>query len=1106
MIKTIYVTTPCMNVADTIDRTIMSVLSQAGDFYIRYHIQDGGSTDGTVARLLWWQFQLAASNFPLQCLGVDFTYTSEPDTGMYDALFKGLAATQATPERFMTWINGDDMFMPGAFDFVANVDKQFSADQISWVGGAVSIFLGNLPNSTFDRPIPRAAIQAGLCDGTHWDFVQQEGTFFRKSLWDAIDPNKTIRPLRLAGDWNLWRLFAKKASLVQARFPLGTFRIRPQQLSDRLRDEYLSEIEALVPAGDRRQALKDLADSGSVYRRVFQLNYKQKTMAVIDELQNSTLRTRYQKVFDKPIELAGDAPSTKKVFQGASADTPLVTHRRDVISADRNILAFDANWQFPAITEQHAFNCIRDSNFVPVGMTYVAYPWANLIDKLQANAPDKIDHLLWFRDFCRQIPKSSIKVTVCQHIKMKDFLHLFDEAGISVVFWTHATFADTTITKCQSPTLFPFPLYPVQVPKALPTSGPEADGMLRKYLFSFIGARANQYYLTEARNWILDLLKDDPRGLIIGRGGWHYEHVVYDHQIKGSAESASAESLVDTSSSVQFLESLKQSTFSLCPSGSGPNSIRLWESIGAGSIPVILADTWAPPGNQRLWEMAAVFCKEDPEEIKALPDRLAKIAADPEQLVSMRHAMRQLWLLYGPQSFVTDVQEFILSHTDGIGSRLTKSVSGYSTGTLIEEALNLNLGAELLRHCASALLLDPLEFLERLEKNARLAMAIESARTAQSRDSALVQHFDAVLDRAKRKSQKSSPSAPAVVRNAAPKICLFGRHGNRTPLSYEPIRRVIGSRLEFVENPIQADLIVSGFNIDFRDNIDTLLPVLKSTHKPKLAVISEEPLWDITWSGPFRGKTGQIFAKETEINYTFLGHETSDIFDFKRIPYFLLTSNSYPVRYANMISRFAKLSPKEMSDRWAKATIPAAFFMEKRKGEAYSAVFPERDVAALSAYRTSVAECMETPGVVRSGKGWNNESRRQDLPDWHLDKLARLDGQTRILSAFENVHQRNYITEKIFDAFAVGAVPVYWASPKHRIFDLISDQSFLNSYTQNPQESADMIMSFTPDQAFAEAWLVSAVRLVEIFSDAARIQEERRRVVQSALQSIFSIL
>ncbi len=43
---------------------------------------------------------------------------------------------------------------------------------------------------------------------------------------------------------------------------------------------------------------------------------------------------------------------------------------------------------------------------------------------------------------------------------------------------------------------------------------------------------------------------------------------------------------------------------------------------------MILADNWAPPGDARLWQAAAVFCPEDRDALRALPDRLAALAAD----------------------------------------------------------------------------------------------------------------------------------------------------------------------------------------------------------------------------------------------------------------------------------------------------------------------------------------------------------------------------------------------------------------------------------------------------------------------------------------------
>ena len=49
------IVTPVFNGARFLDETILSVLAQAGPFGLRYHVQDGGSTDGTVEKLAAWK-------------------------------------------------------------------------------------------------------------------------------------------------------------------------------------------------------------------------------------------------------------------------------------------------------------------------------------------------------------------------------------------------------------------------------------------------------------------------------------------------------------------------------------------------------------------------------------------------------------------------------------------------------------------------------------------------------------------------------------------------------------------------------------------------------------------------------------------------------------------------------------------------------------------------------------------------------------------------------------------------------------------------------------------------------------------------------------------
>lgn len=45
----------------------------------------------------------------------------------------------------------------------------------------------------------------------------------------------------------------------------------------------------------------------------------------------------------------------------------------------------------------------------------------------------------------------------------------------------------------------------------------------------------------------------------------------------------------------QFAETLWRSKFGLCPRGHGTSSIRFFETMAAGRVPVIIADEWVPP-------------------------------------------------------------------------------------------------------------------------------------------------------------------------------------------------------------------------------------------------------------------------------------------------------------------------------------------------------------------------------------------------------------------------------------------------------------------------------------------------------------------------------
>jgi glycosyltransferase involved in cell wall biosynthesis len=258
------IVTPVLNGRKFLDQTILSVLGQAGRFSIRYHIQDGGSKDGTLDLLAAWKERFVRG-FPVSCEGIEFSFASVPDRGVYDAVNRGFAACGDSDA--MAWINADDRFEPGAFALVEEIFKSYA--DINWLTGRTTLIDedGTILFLSPIVPFPRKAIEAGIFDGRFAGpyFIQQEGTFWRSTLWKkagGLNPN-----FRLAGDFDLWRRFAKQSELVVADTILGCFRFRAGQLSANMAS-YQAEIDASLSADEKKiraKVSKTYARAGFAY-------------------------------------------------------------------------------------------------------------------------------------------------------------------------------------------------------------------------------------------------------------------------------------------------------------------------------------------------------------------------------------------------------------------------------------------------------------------------------------------------------------------------------------------------------------------------------------------------------------------------------------------------------------------------------------------------------------------------------------------------------------------------------------------------------------------------------------------------------------------------
>jgi len=221
---------PVLNGARFIEASIESVRAQQhGDWQLL--VMDGGSTDGSLDIA-----QRHATEDPR------IEVHSAPDTGQYQALSRGL--DQASGE-VLSWLNADDLYTSWALDTAA---LAFEETGSAWVSGQPAQWdaTGRLRSILPLGHVSQARLAAGWHHDELFGCLQQESLFFRRTLWTGLSDTDRTRfaSARLAGDFLLWKLFARQAPLTVLSSVLGGFRVHGANRSIRHREEYQAEAYA----------------------------------------------------------------------------------------------------------------------------------------------------------------------------------------------------------------------------------------------------------------------------------------------------------------------------------------------------------------------------------------------------------------------------------------------------------------------------------------------------------------------------------------------------------------------------------------------------------------------------------------------------------------------------------------------------------------------------------------------------------------------------------------------------------------------------------------------------------------------------------------------
>ena len=328
-------------------------------------------------------------------------------------------------------------------------------------------------------------------------------------------------------------------------------------------------------------------------------------------------------------------------------------------------------------------------------------------------------------------------------------------------------------------------------------------------------------------------------------------------------------------------------------------------------------------------------------------------------------------------------------------------------------------------------------------------------------------------------------------------ISMFGKHANRTPFSYAAFIKFFNRNNIIIDNESESpDIICSGFHIDIaaeRNSIKNKNPFVK------ILIVSEEPLWDMTWhKNPFENK--QI-CNSTGFEYFYINHFNSKVFHFSNIPYFITTEPKYIARYLMLLSLHENLTPSSLLSYWSNVKNLISCFAEKRVDKKY--IVSKNGYHTHSNFRSILIEQLVGFGGAQiEGKGWNTDSPRQILPDWHADKLAKTFKNSKFMMAIENTDAPSYVTEKVFDAFSTLSIPVVVKSQVQELEKTFGDAAVV-SITNENVNLIKLLLDIRIDLDFAELYLNNLRKLLSLFRNVEQIDKQISCHTSSLTQEII---
>lgn len=208
------------------------------------------------------------------------------------------------------------------------------------------------------------------------------------------------------------------------------------------------------------------------------------------------------------------------------------------------------------------FLCYKQLSEKKCNINYLAIPWTQILNSTWLDFPNKKSYQYYVSQLLDTQINQEDNITTCQHDDYIKLEPIFRKLKIKIVY---SPLHDINNS------LDGIEIRPIPFTNSF-NFNKETN---KDIMFSFVGAYSTHDLRKSMRNRIYG-----PN--IIYRDFYHVDSSLFNGRNKHTLEE-------------EYANILQRSKFSLCPRGSSPSSVRFWESLAAGAIPILISDNWVLP-------------------------------------------------------------------------------------------------------------------------------------------------------------------------------------------------------------------------------------------------------------------------------------------------------------------------------------------------------------------------------------------------------------------------------------------------------------------------------------------------------------------------------